>query len=223
MARTDPPPRPPRKVLSEKSVAACMVALEELGQELLDGEITVSEFEATFKEEMKSEYITQYLFGIGGLAYMTGDDWAQVAVDLEKQYKFAENYIDELEAAKEEDKKNMAAFLALTDGMSDDEASDMAAPASAVAALLWRLGLYADSAGTVYEGASEAAHKRDGFTLEVWNLDDGVENHCPTCPEFAAMGAQPIGTFPEPGDGHTECGNKCHCWKTYINASGEED
>lgn len=217
------PPRPPRKVLSEKAVSASMEVLEELGQELLDGEITISEFESTFKSEMKSQYITQYLFGIGGVGYMTADDWAQVAVDLEKQYKYADQYIEELENAKEEDKKNMAAFLALTDDLPEDEASDMAAPASAVAALLWRLSLYADSAGAVYEGASAAAHERDGYTSEVWNLDDGVENHCDKCPEFAAMGPQPIGTFPEPGDGNTPCGNKCHCWKTYINASGEED
>jgi len=216
MADQNPPSRPPMKVLSEKSIRACMDVLDELGQELQDGEISISDFEATFKDEMKSQYIAQYLFGIGGLAYMTGDDWAQVASDLEKQYKFADAYIDELEAAVEEDKQAIAIFLA---GDAEDTPDF---PVSAVGALLWRLALYADSAGTVYEGANEKSAEREGFVQEVWNLDDGVVEHCDQCPEYADMGPQPIGTFPTPGDGTTPCGNKCHCWKTYIKAGEEE-
>lgn len=216
MANNPPPPRPPRKVLSEKAVKASMDALEELGQELLDGDITVDDFEAQFKEEMKAAYIAQYLFGIGGLGNMTKDDWALVAVDLEKQYKFADAYIEEIRQAEEEDSKNLLLFIA------DEGASIEDLPPSALAALLWRLGLYADSAGTVYEKALAVQMDRAGVVEEQWNLDDGVDNHCPTCPKYADMGRQPLGTFPTPGDGHTECGNRCHCWKTYFGADGEE-
>lgn len=220
MANQNPPPRPPSKVLSDRAVEASKEALAALGEELLEGEISLAEFEDTFKAEMKSQYIAQYLLGIGGLAYMTSDDWARVAVDLEKQYRFADDYIVELRKAQDEEAQ---AMLLLNNGemVLDDDGNLL--DIAAVASLLWRLSLYADSAGTVYETANTAAHERDGYDEELWNLDDGVENHCETCPEFASRGWQPIGTFPEPGDGHTECGNRCHCWKSYRKfGSGEE-
>jgi hypothetical protein len=194
-----PPERPDKKKLSEQSVEACRRALDALGQQLLEGEISISDFEASFKSEMKAEYIRQYLFGIGGLANMTAEDWATVAKDLEAQYKYADDYIDELEDAANED----------DDGL-------------ALIALLWRLGLYAVSAGAVYELANELFHEAEGYTEERWNLDDGIDDHCQTCPEYASRGWVPIGEFPEPGDGHTECKNNCHCWKTYRKEDGTE-
>jgi hypothetical protein len=218
MASTNPPPRPPIKVLSEAATKACMDVLDELGGELLDGEISIEQFEDEFKAEMKSAYIAQYLFGVGGLAYMTADDWAQVAVDLERQYKFADQYIDELSEAQDEDQKALLLFIAAGGDIDDEEAL----PPSAVAALLWRLGLYADSTGTVYEKAAAVQAVREGLDEELWNLDDGVENHCDECPKYADMDWQPIGTFPEPGDGTTPCGNRCHCWKTYRSSKSEE-
>jgi len=217
-----PPERPDKKKISEASVIAAQNALEALGQQLLDGDISISDFEASFKTEMKAEYIRQYLFGIGGAAKMTADDWQTVADDLEEQYKFADDYIDELEAAQKKDEDNHAMLLLLVASGDATEEQIQELKGDGVGSLLWRLGLYAVSAGAVYEFANGLFHDAEGYTEERWNLDDGIDDHCETCPELAARGWVEIGTLPEPGDGHTECRNNCHCWKTYRKEDGTE-
>lgn len=194
--------RPNKKKLSEKSIEASLAVLNKLGEQLLDGDISISEFESRFKGEMKAEYIRQYVLGIGGLENMTQADWATVAADLEAQYKYADNYIDELDAAADLD----------DDGVG-------------IAALLWRIALYAGSAGAVYEAANKLFFKNEGYDLEVWNLDDRIDPslHCDHCVGYAEQGPQPIGTFPEPGDGTTPCLDHCHCWKTYERSGGADE
>ena len=48
----------------------------------------------------------------------------------------------------------------------------------------------------------------------------GVAEHCPDCISFAAEGWQPIGHFPTPCDGSTQCLVNCQCHKEYRKARG---
>lgn len=187
--------RPDRKALSEASIKASRAVLEELGDQLLSGEISLGQFEDRFKEEMKAEYIRQYLLGIGGLENMTPEDWDLVASDLETQYKFADAYIGELGDAVQEDDEGLT-----------------------LAGLLWRLPLYAEAGNAIYEAANAIIFGKNGADEEIWNLDDQIpeDRHCDSCRRFSTMGVQPIGTFPNPGDGSTECMGNCHCWKSYL-------
>jgi len=81
------------------------------------------------------------------------------------------------------------------------------------AQLAHRLTLYADSSQQAYWGAMTTAKKEAGYIEELWSL--GFADHCNTCLTFADEPWMPIGYFPEPGDGHTECMMKCHCHKEY--------
>ena len=197
---SNPPPRPDRKKLSDASIAASRAALEALGQELLDGDITMDEFADLFKGEMKAEYIRQYVYGVGGVENMTADDWATVAKDLEEQYKYAAEFFDEIDSAAQ----------------ADDEGQSLLA-------LFWRFGLYAASATSVYELANTLMHERDGYTEEKWILDEQIEDHCGDCIDYQDMGWQTIGTFPEPGDGTTACKKNCGCYKLHRRPDGTTD
>lgn len=196
------PTRPDKKILSDKSIAACQALLEELGQQFIDGEISLGDLEAELKDELKAEYIRQYLFGVGGEANMTAEDWQQVATDLEKQYRYADNFLAQLEEAD---------ALQLEDG------------GEALAALFWRFGLYAVAAGAIYEYANKLAAEREEKDEERWMLDEALarDRHCEGCLGYADLDWVPIGTLPEPGDGSTPCEVNCHCWKEYRN-SGKE-
>lgn len=194
------PKRPSRKQLSDDSIKACRTTLEALGYELLDGTIDMETFADTFRDEMKAEYIRQYVFGIGGLAYMTAEDWQTVANDLEQQYKYAEDFFSEIDDAASQ----------------DDEGA-------ALLALFWRFGLYAASAAAVYEFANTLFSRGEGYTQEAWFLDEAITNHCDDCLAYSDMGWVDIGTFPQPGDGTTVCKKNCGCYKLHMKPDGTTD
>jgi len=180
-----------KKEISDASIAACQVALMALAEEFYSGTITIDELEGSFKEELKREYIRQYLYGIGGEQNMTKSDWEVVAKDLQNQYKYAEEFIAQLDIASQQ----------------DDEGESLKA-------MFWRFSLYALGAIAVYELANGLFHLADGYTEELWVVDPSVEN-CPDCLSYESMGWLEIGSFPEPGDWSTVCGSHCHCHKEY--------
>ncbi len=78
-----------------------------------------------------------------------------------------------------------------------------------------RVGMYVNSAREGYERAHERNAKALGMTEEKWEL--GEAEHCDDCVAYAAQGWQPIGTFPNPGDGSTQCLTNCKCHVIYQN------
>ncbi len=132
-------------------------------------------------EEMKGEYIRQYLLGIGGADKMTASDWGSIGGMLREQYRYLKGFADSLVGLSE---RQIAA----------------------------RIAMYINSAREAFERAKRKA--ASGATQERWVMDPEAE-HCVDCVDYDSQGWQPIGTFPFPGDGSTECLTNCRCHKEY--------
>lgn len=155
------------------------------------GALNAGDFGALFREEIKREYIRQYLLGIGGRGQMTAADWGSIGGMLREQYRFLDGFLAEIAAGD------------LT------EAQVMA-----------RARMYINSAREAYERAHGKVAGKLGATEELWVL--GVAEHCDDCLALAAEGWQPVGTFPIPGDGSTQCLTNCQCHKEYRDPAGKE-
>ena len=178
-------PQDPKKALSEESKRISMLALRALKDSLADGEITPSEFLTSFLQELKEEYIRQYILGIGGVDNMQPSDWGSIGGNLGSQYQYARDFGGLIE---------------------DGELSDAQIEA--------RLDLYGESSDEIFELANYRRHELDGYTHERWILDDDKEN-CADCLALADLGWVELGTLPTPCDGSTACMNNCGCYKEY--------
>ena len=174
----------------EESLDASTVATDQLAQFVIDGVVSPADFGLLMRQELKEEYIRQYLLGIGGRAQMTPADWGSIGGMLADQYRYLDRFVDEI-------------------------ATGELPPGS----LLLRVRMYVNSAREAYERAHLKNANALGMVEENWVLGDA--EHCSDCVAFAGMGWQPIGTFPFPGEGATECLTNCKCHKIYRDpASG---
>jgi hypothetical protein len=78
------------------SIAASGEVVGTLGTKFKADKLSPKEFGALFKQEIKDEFIRQYLTGRGGLGSMTQSDWGRVGRAIQTQYKFADKFIGEL-------------------------------------------------------------------------------------------------------------------------------
>lgn len=171
--------------LSKESAKASGSVVGTYARQVANAEIGTKEFNTLMRDEVKAEAITQYLAGRGGLEQMTQKDWGTVGAHVRDQYKYLTGFIDAVK----------------TGDMSE----------GAIAA---RATLYMAAARAMYgDGRANAIVASGEFTEETWVL--GRKEHCDDCLTYAGEGWQPIGTFPTPGDGSTECHVNCGCTKDY--------
>lgn len=170
----------------DKSIAASGNAADTVTTMLINGNLAPGDFGDSLRDELKREYIRQYLLGIGGREQMGPRDWGSVGGMLKEQYKHLDGFIAEIK-----------------DGNLTEEQ------------IRARVGMYVNSAREGYERAHERNAKALGMTEEKWEL--GEAEHCDDCVAYAAQGWQPIGTFPNPGDGSTQCLTNCKCHVIYQN------
>jgi hypothetical protein len=82
--------------------------------------------------------------------------------------------------------------------------------------------MYVNSARGAYWLTRDQAEKDRGMTVEIWHVI-GDKHTCSPCSDAAEAGAQPIGTFAQPGSGIvrlspvTVCQgySACRCKKSY--------
>ena len=153
-----------------------------------DGTLSPADFRSLFREELKGEYIREYLLGIGGRGQMTQADWGSIGGMLADQYRYLDGFIAELEAGN----------------LTPEQ----------IAA---RVNMYVNSSREAFERAHGRVAGKAGCDEEIWSL--GAAEHCEDCVAYAAKGWQPIGTFPEPGEGATICMTNCKCSKSYRNST----
>ena len=65
-----------------------------LTERLINGDITRAQFSSLLREELKGEYIRQYLLGRGGYAQMSQADWGSIGGSLAEQYRYIDGFID---------------------------------------------------------------------------------------------------------------------------------
>lgn len=175
-----------------ESISTASQYSEGLASILGDGQITSGGWYAGMRQEIKEEYIRQYLLGHGGLEQMTQSDWGSIGGMISEQYKYLEGFYQEV----------------LTGNLSPEM----------IAA---RSDMYLNSAREAFERAQDRLASDLGYDEESWNVDPSVEN-CDDCLAFAAMGWVKADDDPYggafPGSGDTQCLTNCHCWIDHRQA-----
>lgn len=165
-------------------VDSLKVENEKLAQRLVDGKITVSQWEKEMRDNLRRVYTTQYLLGRGGINNMTQRDWGIIGNNLRQSYSYLRGYSTDL-----------------NNGRYSDEQ---------IRAIVARMNLYANSTGLAYQRGMSEAHEqitlphypRDGSTIclvscacslewvkvnDGWNIfwRLGPTEHCSTCKKRA--------------------------------------
>ncbi len=174
-----------------ESIRTADIASDQIITFMADGLLSPDDFAGAFRQELKEEYIRQYLLGIGGRTQMTPADWGSIGGMLKEQYGHLDGFVDDLRGGE----------------LSEEQ-------------IRARAEMYVNSAREAYETAHSRNAEKLGLTEESWSL--GASEHCDDCLAYAAQGWQPLGTFPTPGSGATQCMTNCACHKTYRNpATGQ--
>jgi hypothetical protein len=84
--------------------------------------------------------------------------------------------------------------------------------------MMTRAKMYAGNNRTAYHDGKVAAFRDAGFTEERRVLNPA--EHCADCLAYAALGWQPIGSLPEPGQA-SQCLSNCKCDKEFRSAESE--
>jgi hypothetical protein len=128
----------------DESIHAGGVASNLLGGYAADGTLSPADFRALFREELKGEYIREYLLGIGGREQMGQPDWGSIGGMLADQYRYLDGLIAELEAGT----------------LSPEQ-------------LAARIDMYINSAREAFERAHGRVAEKAGCDEELWSLNGG--------------------------------------------------
>lgn len=171
-----------------ESIQGSESAVSVLNEALLSRSVNVDDWYLLFKDELKHEYIRQYVAGRGGLRVMTSEDWGSVGGSFAEQLRYLE---------------------AWRSSLTDAELENLS-----LASLNQRAGMYINSSREAFErGHLRAAFAAD-MTEERWVL--GAAEHCDDCTELASRNWVSIGTLGTfPGAGETECLTNCKCHLDY--------
>jgi hypothetical protein len=180
--------------MANESMSATGSVAEALSSMASSGQLSPADFGILAREEIKGEYLRQYMLGVGGREQMTPSDYGSIGGMLKNQYH---PYLD--------------GFL---QDIADGKLSE--------AQIQARLKMYTGSAHQAYEKAAQKTAKKAGFTEVYWSVDTGLEN-CDVCLAHQADGWQPIEDLDaRPGDGQSPCGGHCGCTLTYRNPESGE-
>ncbi len=78
---------------SRKMVTSSTDAMVDIGMSVGNGTRSVEAARLALREELKNEYIRQYLAGRGGRPLMTSVDWGSVGGSLAEQFKYLEKNV----------------------------------------------------------------------------------------------------------------------------------
>ncbi len=170
----------------QASLDASGIASDVLASFAANGNLSPQDFISLFREEIKREYIRQYLLGYGGREQMTFSDWGSIGAMLRGQYGYLPGFLDALLRGELSEAQVMA-----------------------------RARMYINGARQAFEAGRGKNAKALAMGEELWVLGTVRTEHCRDCINFAGMGWQPMGTFPRPGDGSTVCLSNCACSKLY--------
>jgi len=175
---------------ADRSMDAAPVA--EWAEGVASGRLTVADWEARMRAEIKKEALRQYIAGRGGLDKMTAKDFGSIGGVIGEQYKYLNKFAREIADGK------------LSEGQ-----------------IRRRMEMYVNSTREAYERAAARAAKEAGEDEVRWVLDPGAE-HCtgdPGCTELAALGWRKVADDPfkghVPGDGKTPCKTSCRCHREW--------
>ena len=169
----------------ERSFDASRGVVNNYASAVAGGQISPADWRNQMREEIKGEYIRQYMLGRGGRGSMTDEDWGSTGGMLSEQFKWLDSFADEVAAGD----------------MSEGE----------IAA---RARMYVNSAREAYErGHYRAVRETKGEAH--WDIDTGKENcdDCIAQADRGWIPIAEIDIFP--GQGQTQCKTNCGCSMSY--------
>lgn len=140
--------------------------LEQLAQQLIEGKISIAEWEAAMREVIRTIFREAAASAAGGMQNVTPSQWGYEGYLIKQQYGYLHNFAQDII-------NNPSAWL---NGR-----------------LLARMNLYAQAGRGGQEQMVRNDMQKSGFDLERRVL--GAADHCNGCIEQAAQGWQPIGTL----------------------------
>lgn len=202
--------------LVQQSLDASRAATGELARLVSNSELAPAAWRDMMRQEIKAEYIREYLAGRGGRSVMTQADWGRIGGMLREQYRYLERFTAQVAAGDLSEGqirlRQMADSAEPADivTISADVGDFVRAPALRPQV---RAQMYANSAREAFHRAERVSKEAAGYAEER-RVTTAAES-CPDCRELAARGWQPIGSLPQPGDGSTVCLTNCQCYKEY--------
>lgn len=165
--------------------------LEELAQALVDGTISLAEWQASMRGMIRLIHRQATIAALGGVENVTQSMWGYEGSLVKKQYQYHDGFVDDII-------ENPAKWLS-------------------IGLLLQRMRQYMQAEWSTFESVLGRQAMQDGNTEERRVL--GVADHCTTqgglegCVELSQKGWQPIGALPAIGG--APCRMNCHCTKEY--------
>ena len=150
----------------ESVIDAAGENIHTLTQSLLDGQISLADWQLGMLEQIKIEHTAAAAAANGGWAQMSQADWGAAGRIIRDQYAFLDNFAQQIASGDQ-----------LLNGTA-----------------LVRADLYASAARGTFEQMRRRYEKiSNGMQEERRVL--GEADHCPGCLDQASMGWQPIGTL----------------------------
>jgi len=125
----------------QQSIDASENVTDALAQYVSDGTVSPGDWERLMRQEIKKQYITEYIAGRGGREQMTARDWGSIGGQLKHQHTFLRKFRDEIVAGE------------LSEGQ-----------------IRVRAGMYVNSAHQAYERGRRRAVLEAGYTEVQWTL-----------------------------------------------------
>lgn len=149
----------------EKVITASGNNIQAVSQSLIDGSISLPEWQLAMEREIKLIHTASGAVARGGWSQMSQTDWGFVGAQIKKQYQWLDNFAVDIARGKQK-----------LDGR-----------------LLNRARLYAQSGRGTFEEMRRRMARNKGMTRERRLL--APAEHCRGCIEQAAMSWQSIGTL----------------------------
>lgn len=165
-------------------IRATQAEMQSLTNQMMRGELSLSDWQARFTNELKNMHVSAAMAGQGGAANMTRNDYLRVGRALKSQYRYLDRFVKQIKAGE--------------------------LSPSRIAA---RSNMYVNGMNGSYEDGRQSSAIAAGYD-EVRNVLSLKEKHCHTgvrvgCPELSQQGWVAIGTMPVPGQ--RQCLSGCGC------------
>lgn len=82
--------------MAQESIDRTSSNADSLAARVAGGELNADDWRSLFREDIKREYIRQYLAGVGGINNMTAADWGSVGGMLADQYRYLDGFATEI-------------------------------------------------------------------------------------------------------------------------------
>jgi len=163
--------------------------------DVASGRVSVESWHQFMRDEIRRNYIQQYLAGRGGIGKMTFKDWGSIGGMITDQYRYLDKF-----------------------------AGEVAANELGPGTIARRAEMYINSSREAYSRAEKRAVEESELRRkEVRWVEDPVAEHCTDCDGLVLLGWQPMDPWPfksggkdiYPGSGDTVCLTSCKCHLEY--------